>query len=66
MNSKTLMVSCALLAAVCAVAGQALAADAPKPAQAISRAGAQVSSKEPAAAISEAIQTPSGSVQYPR
>ncbi len=54
MNSKTLMVSCALLAAVGAGAGQSLAADAPKPAQTISRAGTQASSKGPAAAISEA------------
>jgi len=41
MNSKTLMISCTLLAAVGAVADQSLAADAPKPAQTISRAGTQ-------------------------
>ena len=48
MNFKILMVSFALLAAVGAVAGQALAADAPKSAQTIFRAGSQPSSKGPA------------------
>ena len=44
MNSKTLMTACALLAAVGAVAGQALA-DALKPSQTITRAGTQASIK---------------------
>lgn len=45
MKFITLPLSLALLVAVGAVAGQALAADAPKPAQIISRAGTQASIK---------------------
>ena len=45
MNSKNLMVSCALLAAVGAVAGQALAVEPVKNSQNISRAGTQASIK---------------------
>lgn len=48
MNSKILMVSFALLAAVGAAVGQALAAEENKPSQTITRAGTQASIKGPA------------------
>ncbi len=48
MNTRTFIISSALIVSFVAVAGRALATDAPKPAQTISRAGTQAPIKGPA------------------